>query len=316
MDTVKLHGGARPHSNTVHENHTGAKARNKKGSASCVKNCQKIERIKLNYARLLFSLFCLTFSILFFSCEIPESFRKTDTVKVKLPEWPLDEGYPPLLGWKISVTGLHSKSEKHLSPDKNEISLTVEKDYPSSILIYPVTVPDFFYPAGTVYPMDKEIYQATWPGGICAKALKTILELKDYDNYEGVKYFNWQKLYETLEAKDTSSFEKYDSLATKKCTTSYNTDFEILIERIINPPSRFTVPYFDTKSYERSKITGVKEITGEEGILLSEYIPLNELNKEKGCITVQVTPKDHKAAFLSGNKIIYLQKNKAYPLKE
>lgn len=331
MDTTKSKSGARPQTKCVHKLKTAARPSYSLSKAAAVKSDVRLERIKLNYARVLASLFCLALSGFFISCSPPERFQerlnsapdspsglqplsldKTERITVKIPDWPDDSDYPPLLGWEVIITDLQEQKRQLLSQDEKEISVTVQKDYPVSILIYPVTEPMFFSPAGIIYPLLQEEYEATWPGGICATALKDLLLTKDDDIYAAVKYFNWQKLYESLLSKDQSSFEKYDSLSGKKCTASYNVDFTTLHERIITPPSRFTVPYFDTKSYERSKISGIDA----DAVLLSEYIPLNEFDKEKGCITVQITPKDHKAAFLSEGKIIYLQKNKAYPLKE
>lgn len=260
----------------------------------------------------LFSAFLLTGCIILHSCEMPLSFEKFETVTVSLPEWPEDGDYPSLLFWKVITTRNKKSFFMEIPGYTKTVIITVPKDDLASIKVQPVidfsAAPDFFCPAGLLYPIDFNNHcgKARWENYVLCLAAEKILMMEDcFEKQNALRYFNWQKLEETLNKKDEEAFSKFDSLKTKKCTTSFNTDIDTLISRIIEPPSRFTVPYFDTSSVLPSKIKNLSMTS--QSILLHDYIPLNQLYKEKGCITVQTKPENHNTAFILDNKVIYVR---------
>lgn len=260
-----------------------------------------------------FILFFILLSTFLTGCQNPICFPRPESVVFTLPHWPAEDNrYPDLDYWEVIITKETGKEKFHFSKSTEEITLTFEKDKPASILCYPVTKEksssNFFFPAGTVYPYNLQI---TWEGGIAADIMKMVFEqVPSVQRKNALTFFNWKKLYDALQKKDFESFSKYDSLKTKKCTTAFNTDSLTLLQRILEPPSRFTVPYFDTSSLLPEKIKGIT--FSKDNLPLCSYIPLNDLNKEKGCITVQTEPENYKTAYLYENKIIYIQNKKLY----
>lgn len=251
----------------------------------------------------------------FLSCLEPVSFDNVIPVYVELPEWP-KENFPELEKWEISCSTKDGTNLFYASADSKSVCLNVKKDSLSAFLVKPVTNPDFFFPAGAVYPVDRSqsvpeinetkmavTVKAEWEKGFYTEALKQCFE-KQID----VSYFNWEKLRDTLVQKDADSFEKFDSLKTKTCALTCNTNMDELLLRIQTPPSRFTVPYFSTSSVLPSKIKNLK--LGKNSVILFPYIPANNFYKEKGYLTVQTEPKNYKTAFLLDNKIIYVQNKK------
>lgn len=274
--------------------------------------------MKKIFIPFLFSVSLIYFFLFIQSCETPFSFLRTDNVTVNFEDWPSSPEYPSLLYWKITVIE-NGKSSTFTKPKTDtSVNLTLPKDNLTVIKVQPVIdnteAPEFFCNGGLLYPFDFKDNQgyARWCNyAVCEAAAKILLINDSYEKRIALRYFNWKKLEETLCQKDTEAFSKYDTLATKKCTTSFNTDIETLTDRIINPPSRFTVPYFDTSSIMPSKIKNM--VVNEHITILHSYIPLNDLCKEKGCITVQVKPDNYKTAFLADGQLIYIR-NKALVL--
>lgn len=267
--------------------------------------------------KLFIPFLFLSLSFFLSSCEQPLTFEKKETVTVYLPSWPQSEGYPPITCWKISVTTENSFYEITKDKTCTSFDLSFIKDKPASITAQPLIningAENFFYPAAVLYPFDFEKSEASfsWNRYAAATALQNVLKQENsYKKTTALNYFNWKKLEETLIQKDSDAFSKYDSLSTKKCTTSINTDFETLHSRILEPPSRFYIPYFDTSSVAPEKIKNLKLSEGSQ--IFHQYIPLNELTKEKGCITVQVKPENHKTALLINGQIFYIRNKALY----
>lgn len=268
--------------------------------------------MKKIFIPFLFSICFITTFLFIQSCEAPLSFLRTDNVTVNFEDWPSSPNYPSLLYWKITVIENGKSTTFTKSQTDTSINLTLPKDNLAVIKVQPVIdnsdAPEFFCNGGLLYPFDFKDNQgyARWCNyAVCEAASKILLKDDSYEKRISIRYFNWKKLEETLWQKDIVTFSKYDTLATKKCTTSFNTDIETLTDRIINPPSRFTVPYFETSSILPSKIKNL--MVKENNVILHSYIPLNDLYKEKGCITVQVKPDNYKTAFLANGQLIYIR---------
>ena len=266
-----------------------------------------------------FFMSCACFLCTFiFGCSFPLEFPRTEKILIELPAWD-NTSYPVLENWKIEITDSKVNRIFYINSNEKIFSCTVTKDSITSILAYPVTEPDFFYPAGTIYPSadnghstyinQTKTYRAQWHKGITSITLKELLLMRSDKTTNALKYFNFNKLDETFLSKDKSAFEKYDSLSTKKCTTAFNTDIETLKQRIINPPSRFTVPYFNTKSYSLSSLKN----HDSSAHVFCPYIPLNEFSKEKGCITIQTEPPNCKTAFLYKGQLHYFNNKELIP---
>lgn len=263
--------------------------------------------------------FFIFFSMLSASCKVPLTFTQSQSITVEFPDWPPSPEYPALEHWEVTLTQTASEKSFTLSPDTTSHSFTVEKDFPAVILIQPITNikhnKDFFLPAGVVYPQDFSLsltQKALWQNYASCKTFKAVLNLNDSkEKNTAVNFFNWNKLKETLVKKDETSFTKFDSLKTKKCTVSYNTDIKLLTDRILYPPSRFSVPYFDTLSLQPEKIKNLN--LDPDSTILSQYIPLNDFYKEKGWLTVQTEPQNHKTAFLLNGAVIFIQNKTLCP---
>ena len=131
------------------------------------------------------------------SCAL---FSADETVEFELPQWP--EYLPQLEGWCVQVTlrepqgpqGIGVAEALEAPPDKRHISFKIPKNQPCCIIATPITQNQFFKPAGTIYPYSQKI---TWSGGYAAKLYSIIPDCEQ---------FNWEKLLETLEQKQTEDF--------------------------------------------------------------------------------------------------------------
>ena len=115
------------------------------------------------------------------SCAL---FATDETVEFELPQWP--EYLPQLEGWCVQGA--------RVGPRERHISLRLPKNQPTCIIATPITQNQFFKPAGTIYPYSQKI---TWSGGYAAKLYSIIPDCEQ---------FNWEKLLETLEQKQTEDF--------------------------------------------------------------------------------------------------------------
>ena len=126
-------------------------------------------------------LLWLVLPLLLGSCAL---FSADETVEFELPQWP--EYLPELEGWCVQGA--------RVGPRERHISLRLPKNQPCCIIATPITQNQFFKPAGTIYPYSQKI---TWSGGYAAKLYSIIPDCEQ---------FNWEKLLETLEQKQTEPF--------------------------------------------------------------------------------------------------------------
>lgn len=244
------------------------------------------------------------------SCEKPASFSETDVVTITVPDYDR-QSLPLLLSYRIEITNKNETKIFEENPDIKTFTLNLPNEELTSILIYPVTKPDFFLPAGCIYPNDfkknENVSNCTpqWSSAGACILLQELLQSNNSEQIKAAELFNWTKLEETLMKKDKDSFSKFENLKTKKCTLSCNLKRDLLKSKILYPSSKITVSYFDTKSVLPEDIKD-EEIT-DQSRLYFEYIPLNSFYKEKGWITFQVK-SESKTAFLLDGKIVYISK--------
>lgn len=242
------------------------------------------------------------------SCSSPVSIQETDNVTVHIPDYDT-KILPILLSYKIVITNEDETRIFYENADSKTFTITLPKEKLTSILIYPVTKPEFFLPAACIYPVDFYSYKdkteasSLWSSGPAAILLSEMLSSNNETEIIAAKSFNWKKLEETLSKKDSDVFENFDSLKTKKCTTANCLKKDILKTKIIYQDAKISVSYTDTKSVLSQNIKS-EEITDETKIY-SDYIPLNYFYKEKGWITLQKN-SEGKTAFLINGKMTYL----------
>ena len=193
------------------------------------------------------------------SCAL---FAADETVEFELPQWP--EYLPELEGWCVQVTlrepqgpqGIGVAEALEAPPDKRHISFKIPKNQPCCIIATPITQNQFFKPAGTIYPYSQKI---TWSGGYSAQLYTIIPDCEQ---------FNWEKLLETLEQKQTEDFYNPWLLDTQQVLEgiAYRnfTATKLRLSKIICVPLDFEV--------------------------FSSYVPENEYFQQKNqtCVTVKI----------------------------
>ena len=193
------------------------------------------------------------------SCAL---FAADETVEFELPQWP--EYLPELEGWSVQVTlrepqgpqGIGVAEALEAPPDKRHISFKIPKNQPCCIIATPITQNQFFKPAGTIYPYSQKI---TWSGGYSAQLYTIIPDCEQ---------FNWEKLLETLEQKQTEDFYNPWLLDTQQVLEgiAYRnfTATKLRLSKIICVPLDFEV--------------------------FSSYVPENEYFQQKNqtCVTVKI----------------------------
>ena len=193
------------------------------------------------------------------SCAL---FAADETVEFELPQWP--EYLPELEGWSVQVTlrepqgpqGIGVAEALEAPPDKRHISFKIPKNQPCCIIATPITQNQFFKPAGTIYPYSQKI---TWSGGYSAQLYTIIPDCEQ---------FNWEKLLETLEQKQTEDFYNPWLLDTQQVLEgiAYHnfTATKLRLSKTICVPLDFEV--------------------------FSSYVPENEYFQQKNqtCVTVKI----------------------------
>ncbi|MBO4628515.1 MAG: hypothetical protein J5687_01055 [Treponema sp.] len=209
--------------------------------------------------RKIILLLCLVMPVVVGSCAL---FAADETVEFELPQWP--EYLPELEGWSVQVTlrepqgpqGIGVAEALEAPPDKRHISFKIPKNQPCCIIATPITQNQFFKPAGTIYPYSQKI---TWSGGYSAQLYTIIPDCEQ---------FNWEKLLETLEQKQTEDFYNPWLLDTQQVLEgiAYRnfTATKLRLSKIICVPLDFEV--------------------------FSSYVPENEYFQQKNqtCVTVKI----------------------------
>lgn len=273
---------------------------------------------KLFFARtVLRCCFALCFGTVLFSCDVQFAPFRTDCVTVSFPEWPPDDGllYPELTKWKITVRNSHTADTFFKNPGEKSIRLELKKDGLASIRVIPVTqtVPvaggEFFFGAGCVYPADfsgSRTASAKWENGAFAKIAESVLSDERFCSCEiQLRYFNWQKLKESLNAKENKAIESFSKKSTKPSNgtsfpVSFYADISSTVEKIYNPPPRFSLSYFKP-NFSSKNSTNLKNYSGT---FLSPYIPMNRLLNEKGWVTVFENQENNSTAFLADGTFV------------
>lgn len=250
------------------------------------------------------------------SCSSPLQINKSDTINIHFPSWPPDDlPYPQLTKWKIIVTNKYGSKVYNYLPKENTSSIEVIKDELTSILLYPITTSEYFYPAGCVYPSDfftTNSITPKWEDGAYSKIVKSALETENFYKYEKLLYcFNWNKLKEHINLQEKKSIEKILSIddssnqILNNISTSYDIEVPSLLKKITTPSQRITLDYCDTYTYKAKKLFNMNVL--ENDIILSNYIPLNNIFIKKGYLTVQKKSLNSPIAFYINNNLTYFR---------
>ncbi len=230
-----------------------------------------------NYIAKLLPAAALILHVMLYGCSMPclQQVPVTGTYTFRFPCWPPEEfkgPCPQLVKWRLEITGCGIHKELLVAPGEPAVSIELPQNEPASILAYPVTatgcasVPynststeEFFRPCGAIIPDNSEgkHHELSWQAGFSSHLLACILNRHSYSdsNYVIPALFNWNKLQETIAAKESDSVPKVSS---SKCFFSpWRINEEILINAI------------ESGSF---KATQIKQLESKN-FMISEYIP-------------------------------------------
>ena len=217
--------------------------------------------------------------ILFYGCTMqsPQQVPSLGTYTFRFPCWPPEEfrgPCPQLVKWRLEITGCGIHKELLVAPDEPLFSIELPQNEPASILAYPVTATggapisytatsteEFFRPCGAIIPDNSEgkHHELSWKAGFSSHILACILNRHSVSgsSYVIPALFNWNKLQETINAKESDSIKK---VSASKCFFSpWRIDEEILINAI------------ESGSF---KATHIKQVESKN-FMISEYIQKN-----------------------------------------
>lgn len=136
---------------------------------------------------------------------------KKETVHITLPHYPA-ESHPSLAGWKIIYWNETGGDVQFLAPSQQEVSITLEKNIPATILCYPLTsmgetTVSFFHPAGCIYPYSTT---ASWEEGFTAETFFQLAQSKSLQQLSSspLLRFNWPRLTQQVIKKVQQAQEK------------------------------------------------------------------------------------------------------------
>lgn len=136
---------------------------------------------------------------------------KKETVHITLPEYPA-ESHPSLAGWKIIYWNEAGGDVQFLAPSQQEVSITMKKNIPATILCYPLTsmgndTVSFFHPAGCIYPYSTT---ARWEEGFTAETFCQLAQSKSLQQLSSspLLHFNWPRLTQQVTKKFQQAQEK------------------------------------------------------------------------------------------------------------
>lgn len=216
------------------------------------------------------------------SCNFQFPFSKTECVTFSLPESEeellLNEGIF-LSFWKIEIITSSSSSTQIIPGNQKSFSHEFEKNIPCSVLCTPLFSTksinenpektfEFLYPAGTIYPFEKNI---RWEGGFCAEILKNfIIQEKKSKSDEKIKknllYFNWSRFIKSVDEK--SAEENY---------VPWLTESEKIISAISE--GKFSVTLLNMKNF--STFSENELLKNENARLFSKYAKENSTNSKR-----------------------------------
>lgn len=256
-----------------------------------------------------FMFIALFYFALFTSCKHPFELKCTEeTQTVFFPSWPNSDLYPELLHWKVVITTSTKSYEKLVEATSDSTNIIVDKNYPVSVLAYPVTKSGnesftFFYPCGKILPCSnmQSGTKLTWQSGATSNILRTLYRCQNEQSEKNrifASYFNWNKL-------DDFIIQKEDE---NKDFNPWNIDKEKLIDCILKEKvTVYSTKLLSCKSFEKFEI--LEKIGDLYGIdfslanvnLLSPYVNHNDGRES---FSFLCTKTFIPAFLLNGNTII------------
>ena len=227
-----------------------------------------------------------------------------------LPHYP-EETHPPLAGWQILCWQKSGTYSQTLSPSQKEFTLTMEKNIPTAILCYPLSILNstqvrFFHPAGCIYPYSQT---PTWQEGFTAEIFFQLAKEKSIEELltSPLLQFNWPRLTQQTDKRFQQAQEK------NSIFSPWFLQEEILKEAILqgtastrNIKQHTLAEYMKEEIIQESVST---ETTGEnifQSDLYYRYIPLGRV-KEKIIIPQSTKYAHHpENVFLQDNQILTL----------
>lgn len=213
--------------------------------------------------------------IFFTSCE-NQIFNQTEMVEFSVSD--LKESFFEDLNfshWKIEIISAENTKEIILPKTESSFKVKFEKNIPSAVSCEPIFNLSgdlgqkfdfsFFYPAGTIYPYEKNL---SWQNGFCSQIFKSFLILAKNENSssdikEFLPYFNWQKFISAVEEKSLS--ENYNPFA---CDT------EKIAKSILN--KTFSKTYLSMKNFTTTSKENLFSLSETEFLsVYSKFIPEN-----------------------------------------
>lgn len=244
---------------------------------------------------LIICVFTLTCS--FISCSLQTSPQLIESLKIDFPTWPpedsLQDLYPPLSRWKISVYCADFK--KTFYTTENFVEVGLYKNRPFCLIAQPITLmqdnkeSDFFKPAGFIYPWNGNETCASWESGFLAELMLRIFKdgnenkIPVVETEYTISTYNWKKANQTIEKKikESQNTDKTKENNSKK-TPFYNPwllDSSKIPEGIVSHD--FKTAYLNLQSSYSINIDF------EKCIFFSSFIPENEFLQAEGRLTVK-----------------------------
>lgn len=199
-------------------------------------------------------------------------------VFLELPAWPpqdaLEENYPPITGWNITVHYGSCFRIYSVPADSTHVQIEPWRGLPVAVTAEPAAANGFkFKPCGTVFPYYSGI---TWQGGFAADTL-----IKLYStcaSQTGIssdcQKFNWVKFMETMELKKNSSEIFYNP---------WYLDQETILKSIIT--RKFSTSLLNQKNCVCLSLQEFKAV--KDGIYIHPYVPQNHASSINELMTIK-----------------------------
>lgn len=228
-----------------------------------------------------------------FSCHYILDISNSETLLVKLPEWPpantITITYPEISRWKVSIES--SSQSVSFFTDSSEFYYEFLKNKPVCITAQPITLlldkseSMYFNPSGYIYPyasISNAQIQLTWEDGFLADIMHRIICSKKETGISTARLenflmsFNWEKAQATINKKITDSMEISD----KSFFNPWNIDSSTLLDNLCF--GNFKSTLFNISGGYNFSLSSL--CTESTFIPVSSFIPENRTLHEKNLI--------------------------------